>query len=98
MSRLKNMVVGLAVVLSLACSGGSDHGGDAATDPGDPGPEVVSTPCHDEAPIGKKCDGFGTCQFGQECCCGDCHPVMVCTCTGEFWGCWYTDGCLGPCP
>lgn len=101
MSRMWNMALALAVVTCLACSGGSNSNGNGTSDPGgseDPGQDTPAAACPAEPPIGKKCTGSGTCEFGQECCCGDCHPSLVCTCTGEFWGCWYTDACLGPCP
>ena len=42
------------------------------------------------------CTGDMTCNIGQECCCGACHPSMVCTCGGGKWGCYATDACLIP--
>jgi len=39
------------------------------------------------------------CQYGTECCCGQCHPAMVCECFGNGWGCYATDACMIPaCP
>ncbi len=42
------------------------------------------------------CTGTDTCSLGQECCCGQCHPSMVCTCDGAHWGCYETDACMIP--
>lgn len=36
-----------------------------------------------------------TCEYGQECCCGQCYPSVVCEAeAGEGFGCFYTDACL----
>ncbi len=69
-------------------------GDSTAADAGD------TTSCPPEPPIGGTCDADGAvCEFGQECCCGECHPSMVCQCDGGQWGCYSTDACLIPsCP
>lgn len=72
-----------------------DHPADAGAD-GDPG----SGGCPVEPPIGEACvqDGL-RCQYGTECCCGQCYPSLVCDCHGGQFGCYYTDACLIPgCP
>ena len=46
---------------------------------------------------GGKCSADGEkCEIGQECCCGKCHPSMVCSCAGGTWVCYYTDACMMP--
>lgn len=46
---------------------------------------------------GGKCASDGEkCEIGQECCCGKCHPSMVCSCAGGTWACYYTDACMIP--
>jgi hypothetical protein len=37
------------------------------------------------------------CDFGMECCCGNCFTSYVCECSAGFWSCYYTDACFGPC-
>lgn len=37
------------------------------------------------------------CNYGQECCCGTCHPSTVCTCGSDGgWACYATDACMLP--
>ena len=58
--------------------------------------------CPAEPPIGiadASCDAGTTCEYGQECCCDECHPSIVCDCMNGGWGCYYTDACMIPgCP
>ncbi|MBM4355478.1 MAG: hypothetical protein FJ109_17100, partial [Deltaproteobacteria bacterium] len=42
------------------------------------------------------CEGDLHCEYGEECCCGECEPSLVCNCMSGTWGCYYTDACLGP--
>lgn len=47
--------------------------------------------------IGAACDASQegvVCEYGTECCCGECHPSLVCTCGGGQFGCFATDACL----
>ena len=52
----------------------------------------AATPNFDDAcaPDGLQCG------FGQECCCGACHPSLSCTCSGGSWACFATDACFHP--
>ncbi len=37
------------------------------------------------------------CEYGEECCCGECYPSLVCTSTGDGdWACYNTDACMVP--
>lgn len=40
------------------------------------------------------------CEYGEECCCGECHPSLVCNAAaGEGFVCYATDACMIPgCP
>jgi hypothetical protein len=52
-------------------------------------------------PIGimAACEANLTCEYGTECCCGQCYPSTVCTCMEGGWGCYATDACMIPgCP
>jgi hypothetical protein len=64
--------------------------------------ETQGPKCPAEAPIGAPptCEAGLHCEYGQECCCGKCHPSLVCECQGGGgWGCYYTDACMIPgCP
>jgi|GEM_PF-1162477 len=53
--------------------------------------------CPAEVPAGGSCtvDGLD-CDYGQECCCGDCFPSTSCTCAGGTWACLATDACFIP--
>jgi hypothetical protein len=52
--------------------------------------------CPSQAPIGIQmyCGEVRTCEYGTECCCGQCYASTVCTCNGEGWGCYATDACM----
>ncbi|MFW6085807.1 MAG: hypothetical protein ACODAG_01270 [Myxococcota bacterium] len=55
--------------------------------------------CPAEPPFGESCSGEQTCDYGQECCCGECHASTSCTCASGSWSCFATDACLIPgCP
>jgi|GEM_PF-1557895 len=62
----------------------------------------VDDACPAEVPLGLQggaCESGQRCKYGQECCCGECAPSMVCECFGGAWGCHSTDFCLIPgCP
>merc|ERR1711953_1521522 len=34
------------------------------------------------------------CPYGEDCCCGECHPSMMMGCFGGSWGGLFTDACL----
>lgn len=35
------------------------------------------------------------CNYGEECCCGECHPSVRSVCRGGTWASLYTDACIG---
>ena len=43
-------------------------------------------------------EGGYECFYGEECCCGECHPSYKCTCSAEkgMFACLYTDACYEP--
>ncbi len=43
-----------------------------------------------------KCAGTLHCTYGQECCCGECHPSTQCECNGGVLWCGATDACFMP--
>jgi hypothetical protein len=53
--------------------------------------------CPQDPPIGvESCDSLGEqCDYGQECCCGECFASTSCTCTETGWACLANDSCLG---
>ncbi len=63
---------------------------------------VAPSDCPTTAPTSGSCTTEGLrCEYGQECCCGQCHPAQVSMCNGGQWGSFFTDACLaGPsaCP
>jgi len=38
------------------------------------------------------------CPYGEECCCGQCHPNMMMECGGGSWAGYHTEACMLPCP
>ncbi len=70
--------------------------------PGDGSSSEVGGACPAEAPLGVQgvvCPAGQRCEYGQECCCGECAPSTVCECWDGAWGCHSTDFCLIPgCP
>merc|ERR1740123_1111820 len=36
------------------------------------------------------------CPFGEECCCGECHPNMMMECGGGSWAGYHTEACMLP--
>lgn len=68
---------------------------DPSPDPGDAGPAG----CPEEPMLQGKCIAPLRCEYGQECCCGQCFPSLVCNCLDGTWGCYATDACMIPgCP
>jgi hypothetical protein len=58
-------------------------------------PDTGTPTCPAEAPVGMSgCDGPATCEYGEECCCGECYASLVCACSGGSWSCHATDACL----
>ena len=46
-------------------------------------------------PPGESCSDEGlSCDYGSECCCGDCFSSMFCDCSDGSWVCGATDACL----
>jgi hypothetical protein len=41
------------------------------------------------------CVGDQHCTYGQECCCEECHPSLVCDCHDGVYACYNTDACYG---
>ena len=39
------------------------------------------------------CDDAVTCSYGEECCCGECHPSLLATCSDGRWTLVFTDAC-----
>jgi len=37
------------------------------------------------------------CPYGEECCCGQCHPSMMMECGGGSWAGYHTEACMLPC-
>lgn len=68
------------------------------TNPSDITDWVQPPLCPPEAPLGQEtCQKEGLeCNYGEECCCGKCHPSMQCWCQGGTFGCAYTDACMVP--
>jgi hypothetical protein len=64
-----------------------------------PPPDALACPAD---PFSEKCAIPGQkCEIGQECCCGQCYPSLVCTCgaAGQAWSCSNTDACMiSSCP
>ncbi len=56
----------------------------------------VNPNCPVDAPIGvaSACGVPSSCEYGTECCCGQCYPSTVCTCDGAQWSCYATDACM----
>jgi len=59
---------------------------------------VPSTNCPNAEPnFQEECIAEGlACRFGEECCCGECHPSLRFECIGGTWAMKYTDACLMP--
>lgn len=63
--------------------------------------DATSASCPAEAPIGTQetCASDTRCEYGIECCCGNCYPSIVCQCADDTWACHATDACMIPgCP
>lgn len=61
-----------------------------------PTPPGGQCPAEEPTPNAPCTDEGLTCEFGQECCCGDCFPSFSCTCLSGTWACLFTDACLAP--
>jgi len=55
--------------------------------------------CPKESPTWpyEPCIGNLTCNYGEECCCGKCHPSLVATCSQGQWRSYSTDACFSRC-
>jgi len=54
-----------------------------------------------EPALGRSCSisSSVTCSYGNECCCGRCHPSFKSQCIDGRWSGYYTDACMRPdCP
>lgn len=65
----------------------------------DCGPAYACVPadpsCPEAPPIGETCEDDGVaCEWGTECCCGDCFASTFCECAGGEWACHATDACF----
>lgn len=48
-------------------------------------------------PFSEECGEVGlNCEWGMECCCGECFSSTFCTCTETGWACGATDACMIP--
>jgi len=76
-----------------------DLGGDGPDGPTDATDVGVLTECPASWPeTGTPCEGYFSCGYGTECCCGDCFDDTVCECSNGKIRCYNTDACLGdPC-
>ncbi|MEJ7733858.1 MAG: hypothetical protein WKG00_32270 [Polyangiaceae bacterium] len=72
-------------------AGGQGSGGSGATG-------GAASNCPAAQPRGREsCSDDGlVCEYGDECCCGQCFPSYGCVCSGGVWGCSYTDACFAP--
>lgn len=62
-------------------------------------PDAGTSPCPAEAPTGACTTEGDRCEYGQECCCGQCYPSVVSVCQGGSWATMATDACFNPeCP
>ncbi|MEZ4269436.1 MAG: hypothetical protein R3F39_24005 [Myxococcota bacterium] len=64
--------------------------GDCGVPPGGTCPATAPDPngaCTDEGLV---------CDYGQECCCGECFSSFVCECSAGGWACFFTDACFIP--
>ena len=54
--------------------------------------------CPTTQPRGREsCSDDGqVCEYGEECCCGQCFPSYSCVCSEDVWSCSYTDACFAP--
>ncbi len=57
--------------------------------------------CPDAPPIGRDAPGCNdpglVCNYGEECCCGECYPEIFCQCDEDgTFSCSFTDACLDP--
>jgi len=59
-------------------------------------PSECASECPAEQPeFGTACSLFlaAQCPYGEECCCGECHPSMMMGCFGGSWGGLFTEAC-----
>lgn len=54
--------------------------------------------CPSERPKfpGGACDFEVSCSYGEQCCCGECHPELICRCEQGQVICVFTDDCMAP--
>merc|ERR1712130_1047697 len=57
---------------------------------------IKSCPSEVDFDMNAPCDYEGQCEFGEETCCGQTFPSLVCQCGGERSFCYYTDACFHP--
>jgi len=58
----------------------------------------ISLECPQDPPkgFGEKCAGDARCEYGEECCCGNCYPSEVYMCADGEWVSYFTDACMMP--
>merc|ERR1712233_276234 len=62
--------------------------------------KAVCAECPAEQPeFGSACSlpEGAQCPYGEECCCGECHPNMMMECGGGSWAGYHTEACMLPC-
>jgi hypothetical protein len=61
--------------------------------------ESTSMGCPDQPPLDETVIASVDlrCNYGEECCCGVCHPNMICSAlAGEEIGCFFSEACMLP--
>ena len=86
---------------SLDTDDAPDTPADSSTKPDseDASPAQPWTTCPPDStpfPYDALCKGSLSCDYGQECCCGQCSAATHCTCTGGHFLCTANDICMGP--
>jgi len=71
--------------------------GAQAMAPSKPKPLVKITECPQNEPdILSTCAGSLRCEYGRECCCGECFASRVYSCSEGKWASYFTDACMMP--
>ncbi|MEO1271054.1 MAG: hypothetical protein AAFX99_23435 [Myxococcota bacterium] len=61
--------------------------------------DIAPSVCPEQPPIGRDeaCAPNTECNYGQECCCGECYASTVCLCDANGqWSCFASDACFNP--
>lgn len=99
MTRVVRLFLAVALAATGACEATAGAGDAVPADVADVATDAAAGACPAEPPFGvtEACPSDGLrCEFGQECCCGQCFASVVCLCTAAGWGCYATDACMVP--